>query len=133
MATGYLMLGAQGQQVAGDSNDPAHKGWIELNSVSRPGSGSAFGGGSGGVRKGDMRQIDVSKMTDSSSPVLWAACAEGRRFETAVIDMAGGQMQIVLSEVYVTSCNNSGRGGYAAETVSLSFDSAKQTYTPPAP
>lgn len=132
MATGYLMLGAQGQQVAGDSSDPAHKGWIELNSMSVPGEASSFGGGSGGVRKGDKRQIVLSKVTDSSSPVLWAACADGRRFETAVIDMAG-RMQIVLSDVYVTSCTASGGGGNATESISLSFGSAKETYTPPSP
>lgn len=129
MPVSYLMLGAQGQQVAGDSTGAAHKGWIELTSVSLPGARSTYGGGSGGVTKVDLHQVSLSKITDSSSPTLFAACADGRRFEAAVIDMLDGKMQVVLSDVFVTSFQVSADANTNSESVTLSFGSAKQTYT----
>ena len=127
MAGSYLMLGAQGQQVAGDSRETAHKGWIELNSVSLPGAGNTYGDSSGATGKMKNDQITVSKMTDTSSPTLFAACADGRHFETAVIDMWAGKLQLVLSDVVVASFNVSPGVDSHSESVTLRFATSKRT------
>jgi type VI secretion system secreted protein Hcp len=123
--------------VKGESTDEKHKGEIDVESWSwgESNSGTAGHGGGGGAGKAVPQDLVISKKVDTSSPVLFIACATGQHFADALLTArkAGGSQQeylkIKLEEVLVSSYQTSvGGGAIVTETVSLNFAKLNVSY-----
>jgi len=126
--------------VEGESRDNKHKNEIELLSFSFGATqpGSAGHGGGAGVAKVQVHDLQFSKYFDKASPKLFEACATGKHTPKVVITCrkAGGSQQeyltITLSEVIVSSIQDSGSGGEAlpSESVTVNFTKIEIEYKP---
>src|SRR5271167_1030318 len=116
--------------IKGESQDKTHKEEIEILSfswgVSNAGSG-AFGSGSGSG-KASVSDINIMKHVDKATPSLWKYCFQGKSVGDADITVrkAGGDspveyLKYKLTEVFVSSAQDSGSdgGGIATESLSL--------------
>lgn len=126
--------------VKGESQDDKHKDEIHVSSFSMGVTNSGTGGsnlGSGGGRS-NVQDIHVTKVVDASSPNLFLACATGKHFPNATVTVrrAGEKPQeyliYKLTEVYISSVQQSGHegGAIAQESVSLNFSKIEVKYTP---
>jgi type VI secretion system secreted protein Hcp len=126
--------------IKGESQDDKHKDEIHVSSFSFGATNSGTGGsnlGSGGGRS-NIQDMHFTKVTDSSSPNLFIACATGKHFPKATVTVrrAGETPQeylvYELTEAYVSSITTSGHegGGIAQESVSINFSKVKMSYTP---
>ena len=138
MATGDMFLKIDG--IQGESQDKTHKDEIQVLSfswgVSNAGS-SAIGSGSSSA-KASVSDISIQKYVDKATPNLWKYCFGGKTVGDAVITIrkAGGDAPIEylvykLSEVFVSSVQDSGSdgGGLAMESLSLNFAKVEIEYT----
>jgi type VI secretion system secreted protein Hcp len=138
MAAGDMFLKIAG--IDGESEDKTHKNEIQILSfswgVSNQGAG-AFGSGSGSG-KASVTDISIQKHVDKSSPNLWKYCFSGKTVGDADITVrkAGGDspveyLKYKLTEVFVSSVQDSGAdgGGIAMESLSLNFAKVEITYT----
>ena len=126
--------------VEGESLDDKHKNEIELLSFSWGATqpGSAGHGGGSGVGKVQVHDFQFAKYFDKASPKLFEACATGKHTPKVVLTCrkAGGAQQeylkVTFSEVIVSSIQNSGSGGDAlpTESVSLNFSKIEIEYKP---
>ena len=125
----------------GESTDDKYKGYVEVASFSfgvthltTIGSGT---GGAGSARA-SLGELQISKVVDKSSTVLFQKCATGEHFPKGkfVVRKAGGtQMEyLVLSmeTVFVTSVHFSSASGEenANESVSLAIGKLGVDYSP---
>jgi type VI secretion system secreted protein Hcp len=126
--------------IQGESQDKTHKNEIEILSVSfgvsNAGSG-AYGMGSG-TAKAAVSDAHIMKHVDKSTPSLWKYCFQGKTVGDADITVrkAGGDspveyLKYKLSEVFVSSVQDSGSdgAGVATESLSLNFAKVEITYT----
>lgn len=127
--------------INGELQDDKHPNEIQLLSfslgVTNQGAGG-YGKGSAASRS-DVHDIQCTKRADLSSPQLFKACASGKSIGDAVVTArkAGGDTPVEylvykLTEVYVTSFNNSAMDGHdvAIELLSLNFAKIEFNYTP---
>jgi type VI secretion system secreted protein Hcp len=131
--------------INGGSVDPAHKGAIEITSwswgLSEVGSPTGGGGGAG-AGKVAVQNIVITKVTDSTSPLLLQHCATGAIIASGTVatDKAGAPasgedfLLIKMTDVLVKSVamSSSTSNEAPAETVTLAFtkvefDSRPQT------
>jgi len=131
--------------IQGESKDPQHQNWIEVESyqlqeVNRQASiGSATSGA--GAGRVSLSSLTVSKLYDKSSPLLSKAYASGKHFQTVIIEMrkAGGTqheyLKITLQSVMISSYQLAGGGAggsgnpAATETLTFNFGAMKMEYT----
>ena len=125
--------------IKGESNDKTHKDEIEILSLSwgvaNTGSG-AFGSGSGSG-KASVSDINIMKHVDKATPNLWKYCFQGKTVGDADITVrkAGGDpveyLKYKLTEVFVSSVQDSASdgGGIATESLSLNFAKVEIDYT----
>ncbi|WP_165230993.1 Hcp family type VI secretion system effector [Aquisphaera insulae] len=123
--------------VDGESQQSNHEKWIEIYSFSWGASNpTTVGPGSGGLSAGrvSVSSFNVMKKTEASSATLFAACATGKHFKDATVEMSkatgdGGQkvfLKYVFSDVLIESIQWSGStGGDDSPTESLSIAFAK--------
>jgi len=119
--------------VEGESPDGKHKGEIELLSFSYGATqpGSAGHGGGSGIGKVQVSDFHFSKYLDKASPKLFEFCATGKHTPKVVLTCrkAGGEQQeylkLTLSEVIVSSIQNSGSGGDSLPTESVTLNFSK--------
>jgi len=119
--------------VEGESPDGKHKGEIELLSFSYGATqpGSAGHGGGSGIGKVQVQDFHFSKYLDKASPKLFEFCATGKHTPKVVLTCrkAGGEQQeylkLTLSEVIVSSIQNSGSGGDSLPTESVTLNFSK--------
>jgi type VI secretion system secreted protein Hcp len=78
---GYLKITG----VEGQSEDPDHKGWMDVLSVQY--SISREGAGSDGLGPSALSDIVFTRKTDKASPKLAMSCAGGKRFESAEFEL----------------------------------------------
>jgi type VI secretion system secreted protein Hcp len=132
------------KEVPGESTAKGMEKKIEIYSfgfgASNPvtiGSGATGMGGG----KATLSTFNVMKKTESSSPLLFSACAKGDHFPKAVVTLrkaggAAGQIEFLKYEfekVYVQDINWSGSSGgddAPSESVSFAFGKVTITYTP---
>ncbi len=124
--------------VEGESLDDKHKNEIELLSYSFGATqpGSAGHGGGSGIGKVQMHDFHFTKYLDKASPKLFEACCTGKHTPkvTLVCRKAGGSQQeylkVVLSDVIVSSIQNSGSGGESlpTENGTLNFSKIETEY-----
>lgn len=126
------------KEVPGESSKSSHEGQIDILSFSFGAvqSGSfARGGAGGGAGKAEFQDISVVKEVDKSSPKLFQACAAGTHFGTATIYVrkAGDKpleyYKVELTDVLVSSVQNTGSAGGDNVMESITFNTAKINFT----
>jgi type VI secretion system secreted protein Hcp len=129
--------------IAGESVDDKHKGEIEVMSFSWGASQSgslAFGGG-GGAGKVQFQDFHFTTQSSKASPKLMLACATGEHIKKAELfcskvdnDRSGFEfMKLTLSDVLISSYNQSGSGENPTESVSIAFAKVEFIWFTPAP
>jgi type VI secretion system secreted protein Hcp len=119
MATKDYFLKIEG--IEGESQDPKHKGEIDIESFQWGESNPRIHGISGdsGQSKVQMRDIHFTMFASKASTQLMQACANGKKFQkvTLTLRKAGSEqqeyMKFVFTDVYITSYTI---GGPATET-----------------
>ena len=126
------------KECPGESNKSGHEGQIDIVSFSFGAvqSGSfARGGAGGGAGKAEFQDISIVKEVDKASPKLFQACAAGTHFPTATIYVrkAGDKpleyYKVELSDLIVSSVQNSGSAGGDNVMESITFNTAKINFT----
>lgn len=119
--------------IKGESMDSKHKDEIQIESFSwgltQTGTfGTGMGGGAGKV---SVHDISVSKHVDKSSPELMLACCTGKHIPSALLTVrkAGEKpleyLKIKLTDVLISSVQDSGTGSSEGLSESLSLNFAK--------
>ncbi|MGH2721942.1 MAG: Hcp family type VI secretion system effector [Actinomycetota bacterium] len=119
--------------IKGESRDAKHAGEIEIESFSwgLSNSGTAHVGGGAGAGKAAFQDFSFLTPISSASPRLMVSCATGQHLKQAVLTArkaGGGQTEyytIKLTEVLVSSYQQSGEGGEAPPIDSFSLNFAK--------
>jgi type VI secretion system secreted protein Hcp len=128
--------------IPGESTAPGHENSIEIlsftlgtsmSTIDRSTAGSPTHGAPHG------QDVIISKLVDSASPLLYAACCTGKNLKDVIIsvnrtDGAGGQVeyfQIKMTDTIVSSIQQGGSsgGGVPMDTVSLNYATIELTYT----
>ncbi len=78
--------------IKGESEDIAHRDWIEVESwswgLSQPGIRMAVGVGAGsGAGRAAFKPLSIQKRLDKSSPALFRNCASARRLPSAILEL----------------------------------------------
>jgi type VI secretion system secreted protein Hcp len=121
--------------VAGESQDSNHKGWVDTQSfdwgvsiVPSQGSGTPTG-------KSMCSPFHIVKSVDKSSPTLFVGAATGQHFQKAQIDVQKHDgngvvfLNYVLQDVFVTSvANASDQESSPTENVTLNFKQITVNY-----
>ncbi|MBI3469037.1 MAG: type VI secretion system tube protein Hcp [Planctomycetes bacterium] len=128
--------------VEGECTATGFAGKIEIYSFSWGASNpTTVGSGSTGLAasKVSISSFNIMKKTEKSSPTLFAACCNGKHFDTAILTMRkaageGGQKPFLVytfSDVMVESVQWSGSSGgddTPTESVSLAFAKCQIEY-----
>ena len=127
----------EGPAIQGESQDANYKGWIEVSSFSygttQTGAGAASGTGTAAGRV-NVRDIQITKKLDKSSPLLQQAAVTGKHFQKVVLVLrkAGADAnnavyyRVTMSDVFITrDAVNGGSGGSTTPTESLSLNFTK--------
>ncbi len=125
--------------IEGESTAPGHRGSIEVQSWSWGVSQMATGGGGGGggaVGRELKGHVTLIKRIDKASPLLCKRCVDGTPLPLVIVQLtrADGQtyLKYELKNVMVSSIVHGGDldgDGAPDETLELTFDGAKLTYT----
>lgn len=115
--------------VKGESQDDKHPDElvIESYSLGAKTAGTSVGGGGAGAGKVSFQDITFTAPISVASPVLLQAAATGKHFKSAVLvaekGPGGKYLQVVLTDVVVTSYVSQGSSSDAVptDTFSLSF------------
>ncbi|MEM5435700.1 type VI secretion system tube protein Hcp [Paraburkholderia diazotrophica] len=122
--------------IKGESQDVSHRDAIDVihwefsiaqNSTMHSGSG-------GGAAKASVTDLIFKHELDRASPNIASYCFQGKHIREAKLTMrkAGGipheYFRIVMYDVIIAKSWPSADGGYAIETVALSFARMKQEY-----
>jgi type VI secretion system secreted protein Hcp len=130
--------------IKGESIDKGHEGWIEIlsysQSISQPISAPTPSGG-GGTGKPAHQDFVITKHVDIASPKLYEACATGKHFPNAVIEVTHAAkapvkyITIDMQQVFISSINvpSPSAADTPVETVSLSYAAIQWAYTPQNP
>lgn len=138
----YLKL----EGINGEATRSGFEKHIEIYSfswgVSNPATIGTAGSG-GGAGKASLSSFNAMKASDSASPSLFQACANGKHFKTASVTLnkAGGEKALnylvyEFENCFIESVQWSGSSGgddRPTESLSLAFGKVKITYTPQAP
>ncbi len=126
--------------IKGESTDDRHKDWIEVLSynwgVSQLASATKSSSGGGTIQRADFQDLSIVKLVDSSTPLLFLACAKGDHIDEVVLELcrAGGDklkyMEYKLSNVIISSVNvGGGGGGEPTESVTFNYGKIIVNYT----
>lgn len=134
----YLKL----EGLEGESERENHKGEIEIYSFSFGAANPASISGStkgAGVGKGTISSFNIMKTTDTTSPVMFQNCMQGKHWPTATVTLnkSGGDAALPFlifefKEVYCSSLQWSGGTGgddRPMESASFDFGAVKVTYS----
>ena len=129
--------------LKGESGDKqGHGGEIDVLAWSwgASNSGSSHTGGGSGSGKVKVQDLSFTKWMDSSSPVLFLHCCNGKHHPeaTLVVRKAGEKpleyMKVKMTDVMITAYSTGGSNGEdrLTENVTLNFAKVDVTYTPQA-
>ena len=124
--------------IEGESLDARHPKEIVISSfsqgVSVPISAPVGGGGTAG--KASFSDLNLTKLLDKASPLLYSYAAQGRHIPTVVLALrkSGANpfefYRITLTDVLISSVQTSGGGDVPAESLSINFTKIEWRYTP---
>ena len=127
-------------KLDGESQDKTHKNHIQIVgwswAVAQTGTSSSGGGASAG--KTEHNDLEVRKVVDRASAVLFEWCSSGQHiaFVNLTVRKAGGEaleyLIIRLEDVLITSFDIGGepKDDQVQETIRLNYARASITYTP---
>lgn len=128
--------------VKGESADSAHQGWIELTSahwgVKQPKSATASTAGGHTAERCEHKSLQITKLSDLSSPILLQTCSAGKTIPKAVLEFmrADGDgkpvkyYEIELENVLIGSIDQGVHGGsIVQDSIGLKFSKIKWRYT----
>jgi type VI secretion system secreted protein Hcp len=126
--------------IAGESKDPAHMGWIAVDSYQfdQIRSAASRSGSGGGAGKVNLSDLTITKFVDQSSPKLFEAVSRGKHIQQVVLEVRkttqdkSGQPYLVvtLHDVLITSVRPSGSGDEnPKESITFNFGKLEMTYT----
>lgn len=128
-------------EIEGEATRKGFEGQMEIQSFSLGASNPTTigSGGGGGGGKATLSSMNVMKVSDKASPVLFQDCCKGTHFNkcTVTLHKAGGDEAVnylvyELERVYIESIQWSGSSGgddRPAESLSLAFGKITITYT----
>ena len=125
------------ESIPGEATDPAHPGWIDVDSftfgISRQ---AGLPGGNASVQLTDAK---VNKKVDKSSPLLMLGCCTGQHYPEAMLEYTratgGGDrvyLKVKMCDCVISSYALSGGGGNSlpVDSLSLNFTKIEMTYIP---
>jgi type VI secretion system secreted protein Hcp len=126
-------------QIAGESQDSAHKGEIEIESFSWGVANTATGGGGGGgAGRAVAQDFHFTAPLSKASPNLMLACATGKHLKDGTLTLRSKNVEflkIKLSDVLVSSYQVGGGGpdspDLPTDQFSLHFVKIDFLYTSP--
>jgi len=133
----FLKIGT----IDGESTDDKHKDWIEVMSfswgLSQKTSGSGSSGGARSAERADHQNFTIMKSMDKATPKLSLALCKGEHIPEVIVALhrATGEkqkyMEYKMSDVMITSFQETGASGGGLPIEAVSFDYAKieMTYT----
>jgi type VI secretion system secreted protein Hcp len=126
--------------LKGESEDSTHKDEIQVLgwSWAATQTGTSGVGGGSGTGKVEHQDIEIKKLVDRASPVLYKLCANGQHIASAdlTVRKAGGEaieyVKIRLEDLMITSFELGGdpKNDQVLETIRINFSRAGITYTP---
>lgn len=118
-ATGQTPMYMKVNGIDGESADHAHRGWIELTSVSWPTGAEPRSGGPG--------TVIITKRTDRATPRLMQACASGESLGDVVLSLrersragTATTRRMTLGNVRLSGCRAASQD-HPIETISFNF------------
>ena len=121
--------------IKGESMDPQHQGWIELESYnfSAPAPAPPAAPAPAGVARRGPGSFSVVKRTDKASPLLSQAAIKGTLVPAIVVEVRKGSQyyRYELKNVMVSSFRTAGGGAGGAvptEQVTLNFGAIELKY-----
>ncbi|MGA2796897.1 MAG: type VI secretion system tube protein Hcp [Thermoguttaceae bacterium] len=121
----YLKL----EGVTGESKEIHHVGWIVLLGYDMNAANSSPTSAGGGAGK-TVESMNITKRTDNTSNILFAAVAKGSYFKDATIDVvkAGDPNHLVISkfllrDVRIVAFHQSAASSGQVDTITLQFTS----------
>jgi type VI secretion system secreted protein Hcp len=122
--------------IPGESQNPRHRGEIEVESFSWSETYLASAAGAGGTGKVHVQDLHITKQIDKASPLLMLAAASGRHLTSAVLaaQRPGKEpldyLTISLGGVMVNSYQTGAAAGQPtpADQVSFSFRQIEIVY-----
>lgn len=139
MASDYLL---QLEGIKGESQDSKHGGCIEIDSFSWGFSnpGSMGRGGGGGTGKVQFHDINFTKQTDKSTPLLVKSACENAAIKKAILyarkAAKGGHVdyyKVILNDCVVSGYQSGGNAGDSSiphDSFSLNFTKFELEYYP---
>jgi type VI secretion system secreted protein Hcp len=122
--------------VEGESTDPDHKGYIEIDSwnwgMSRTGGAKEAGRGLP-TGKLALQDFNFAKEIDKASPKLFSVCLNGEKIPKVELRLRkAGEVEdyfkIEMTNVLCSSFNQSGSDAGPSEVLSLNFEKIEVAY-----
>jgi type VI secretion system secreted protein Hcp len=123
--------------IDGESQDDAHKNWIEILHLEfathQPAGGSRSSSGAASGERVNVSDVTISKLLDKASPKLFLACCNGEHIGEVTIHLcrAGKEknkyMEYKLYDVIISSYSPAGsaKGGESLPVEQLTFNPGK--------
>ena len=127
--------------LKGESNDNAHKDWIEIISyshgISQPASATANSAGGGTSARCKHEDFVITKHVDLASPKLYELCSSGKHISKVTVELmraSGGSpvkyMAIEMDQVVISKVAPTTNGDdFPTEEVHFNYGVIKWTYT----
>ena len=127
--------------IKGESQDHAHKEWIEISGVrwaiQQPKSATASTAGGHTAERAELSEVSFEKLCDLSSPILMQTCAMGKTFPKATLEFmrADGDgnpikyFEIELDNVLIGTISPILGVGILQESIGLKFSQVRWRYT----
>jgi len=126
--------------VTGESNDSAHKGWIEVQSIDwglvQPTGDAVSTAGGHTVARAVFDAIRITKLIDLASPKLMELAAQGKTIPKAKIEFFRSDgtgpikyYEVNLEHVLVSSNRKSLTGGLLVDQFTLRYAKISERYT----
>jgi type VI protein secretion system component Hcp len=121
--------------IKGESTDPRHKDWIDINSFSWGISSAASVGPGAGAssNKASLSPLSWTQNLDMSVPPVFGGVASGKPYRRATLEVAkatGVYFQMVFDDVILTSLNIDGVGDMPGVSGALEYAKLTMTYRP---
>jgi type VI secretion system secreted protein Hcp len=127
--------------IKGESQDHAHKEWIEISGVrwaiQQPKSATASTAGGHTAERAELSEVSFEKLCDLSSPILMQTCAMGKTIPKATLEFmrADGDgnpikyFEIELDNVLIGTISPILGVGILQKSIGLKFSQVRWRYT----
>jgi type VI secretion system secreted protein Hcp len=121
--------------IEGESTDSRHPKEIVVSSFSH-GVSVPIDRAGGGVGKAVFSDINISKLLDKASPLLYSYAAQGKNIPQVVLTLRRNDAKpiefyvITLTDVLISSVQTAGGGDIPSESLSLNYTKIEWRYVP---